>query len=257
MFVQYRPGKDVWAFGVEPAKVKYRLRLARYPALAEYLNARLAEQRTQAQSCSEPADKLRLLDIGAGFGRTFLYLRAAGLDAHFEFTGLDIDPDRKAHVYADNPWDIRQGDAQEPLPFADHSLDVVVCEQLLEHLDHPDRVIGEVARVLKPGGLFVCGVPIFPEPVAKLRRWWVNRFGLGRSEHVQTYSLRSIRHAVGDNFVEHEVRGFRIVSGGLLRRLENYAWWYDFNRALGRLLPGLCIEVQLMLQPRGPQGAAE
>ncbi len=242
MFVQYRPGKDVWAFGVEPAKVKYRLRLARYPALAETLTAWLAQR---------PSDKpCRLLDLGVGFGRTFLYLDAAGIADRFELIGIDIDPSRHDDVYAGNPWDIRQGDAQAPLDLPDASLDVVVCEQLLEHLERPEATIAEIHRVLRPGGLFICGVPIFPEPVAKLRRAIVARFGLRGSEHVQTYSLRSIRRDLAGHFDEQTARGFRIVSGGLLRRLENYAWWYRFNRRLGEWFPGACIEVQLLLTAR-------
>jgi SAM-dependent methyltransferase len=242
VFVQYRPDQDVWAFGVEPAKVRYRLRLARYPALAETLSAWLADK---------PQDKqFKLLDIGAGFGRTFLYLQAAGIDHRFELRGLDIDPLRKDDVYAGNPWQIEQGDAQAPLPYADNSLDVVVCEQLLEHLEQPQAVLDSVQRVLHPDGLFVVGVPIFPEPVAKVRRWLVKRYGLRGSDHIQTYSLRSIRRDLAPQFEEIQARGFRIISGGVLRKLENYAWWYRFNRWLGRKLPGLCIEVQLIVKPR-------
>lgn len=240
-FVQFRPDKDVWAYGVEPAKVKYRLRLARYPALAESLTAWLADKPTY--------QRLRLLDLGVGFGRTFLYLQAADIDQRFELIGVDINPQRKDDVYADNPWDIRQGNAEERLEFADNSLDVVVCEQLLEHLNHPEVAIAEIRRVLKPDSLFICGVPIFPEPIAKIRRYIVSRFGLRGSEHIQTYSLRSIRRDLAPHFVEAEARGFRIISGGLLRRLENHHWWYRFNRALGRWLPGLCIEVQLLVKP--------
>ncbi len=243
MFVLYRPGKDVWAFGVEPARVKYRLRLARYPAMVEAVQQWI-------QTREDAGRKFQLLDIGAGFGRTFLYLQAEGLDQRFDFVGLDLEPGRHDDVYANNPWDIRQGDAEAGLDFADDSLDVVVCEQLLEHLNHPERVMREVRRVLRPDGLFVCGVPIFPEPVARLRRRHVERHGLGGSEHIQTYSLKSIRRDLADAFEEESAYGFRIVSGGLLRRLENYAWWYRFNRRLGRLLPGLCIEVQLLLKPR-------
>lgn len=242
MFVLYRPGKDVWAFGVEPAKVKYRLRLARYPALAESLTEWLSDKPEHT--------KLKLLDIGAGFGRTFLYLQAAGIAERFDLRGLDIDPGRKDDVYADNQWRIEQGDAEQDLPDADASLDVVVCEQLLEHLNHPEFVLRNVCRVLKPDGLFVVGVPIFPEPLARLRRWWVGRYGLRGSEHIQTYSLRSIRRDLQADFEIIEERGFRMISGGLLRRLENHLWWYRFNRWLGRKLPGLCIEVQLLVRPR-------
>ncbi len=239
MFVLFRPGKDVWAFGVEPARVRYRLRLARYPAMVEYLSSWLAHAGNDGP--------YRLLDIGSGFGRTFVYLQAAGLDKRFDLVGIDIDPGRRSRHYANNPWNILEADAEQPLQFDDHSMDVVVCEQLLEHLHHPHRLITEVHRVLKPGGLFICGVPTFPRPVAALRRWLVRRFGLRGSNHVQTYSLHSIRTDLAERFDELTVRGFRIVSGGLLRRLENYEWWYRVNRALGKRLPSLCIEVQLIV----------
>lgn len=240
MFVLFRPGKDVWAYGVEPAKVRYRLRLARYPALAESLTTWLRDKPADAQ--------FKLLDIGAGFGRTFLYLQAADIASRFELVGLDIAPDRKDDVYAENPWNIVQGDAEQELEFADNSFDIVVSEQLLEHLNKPEAVLESARRILKPDGLFIVGVPVFPEPLAMLRRWWIKRHGLGGSEHIQTYSLRSIRRDLSEHFDEVEARGFRIVSGGLLRNLENYHWWYRFNRRLGSWLPGLCIEVQLLMK---------
>jgi hypothetical protein len=47
-----------------------------------------------------------------------------------------------------------------------------------------------------------------------------------------------------------KVRGFRIVSGGILRPLENYRWWWKFNRWLGERLPAFCIEIQaIMIKP--------
>ena len=99
---------------------------------------------------------------------------------------------------------------------------------------------------MRPGGIFVVGVPIFLEPLAKLRRWRVGRYGLGGSDHVQTYSLKSIRRQLLEHFRIDEQRGFRIISGGVLRNLENRFWWYRFNRWLGERLPAYCIEVQLI-----------
>ncbi len=43
----------------------------------------------------------------------------------------------------------------EDLPFADARFDIVYCCDVLEHVDDPDRVIAEIARVLKPGGVFL------------------------------------------------------------------------------------------------------
>ncbi|MCZ6616646.1 MAG: methyltransferase domain-containing protein [Gammaproteobacteria bacterium] len=241
LFKQYRPGIDELAFGVEPAKVKYRLRLARYPALMESLERWLAGK--------TPGQSFDLLDIGAGFGRTFIYMEAAGLKDRFRLRGVDINPLRKEHLFGTDRWIIHQGDAEQGLGFinsADSSFDVVICEQLLEHLHDPAGVVEEAARVLRPGGIFVVGVPIFLEPLAKLRRWRVGRYGLGGSDHVQTYSLKSIRRQLLEHFRIDEQRGFRIISGGVLRSLENRFWWYRFNRWLGERLPAYCIEVQLI-----------
>ena len=59
---------------------------------------------------------------------------------HARGTGLDID--------------YRVG-AGETLPLADAAVDVVVCVDVLEHVDDLDAVLAEVARVLRPGGLLL------------------------------------------------------------------------------------------------------
>ena len=43
----------------------------------------------------------------------------------------------------------------ERLPVADNAVDIVVCVDVLEHVHDLDAVIGEIRRVLKPGGLFL------------------------------------------------------------------------------------------------------
>lgn len=46
---------------------------------------------------------------------------------------------------------------------ADHSYDVVACTGLLEHVPEPGRLIGELHRILRPGGrLIVTGSAVFP-----------------------------------------------------------------------------------------------
>ncbi len=43
----------------------------------------------------------------------------------------------------------------ERLDLADGCVDIVVCVDVLEHVEDLDRTMGEIHRVLKPGGLFV------------------------------------------------------------------------------------------------------
>ena len=47
----------------------------------------------------------------------------------------------------------------EQIPFADASFDVVACRSVLEHIQHPHAVFDEVARVLRPAGMFIFLTP--------------------------------------------------------------------------------------------------
>jgi ubiquinone/menaquinone biosynthesis C-methylase UbiE len=52
-----------------------------------------------------------------------------------------------------HPYDLRRARG-ESLPFEDESMDVVISMFVLEHVEDAERVIAEVWRVLKPGGIF-------------------------------------------------------------------------------------------------------
>ncbi len=60
-------------------------------------------------------------------------------------TTLNIDASGKPDVVAD----------AHKLPFGDASFETVVCSEMLEHADNPQKVIDEIKRVLKPGGRVV------------------------------------------------------------------------------------------------------
>ena len=77
-----------------------------------------------------------------------LDIGASGSD-HLKYfpnrTTLDIDASKNPDVV---------GDAHN-LPFKDESFEVVVCSEMLEHADNPQKVISEIKRVLKPRGRVV------------------------------------------------------------------------------------------------------
>lgn len=96
-----------------------------------------------------------LLDVGCGGG--LLAEEFARLS--FAVTGIDPAPETidtaKRHAQASGlSIDYRVG-VGEQLPFDARSFDHVVCCDVLEHVDDLDRVIGEIARVLRPGGFFL------------------------------------------------------------------------------------------------------
>jgi len=54
---------------------------------------------------------------------------------------------------------IRQ-DISSKLPFKNSFFDAVFCVSVLEHIEDLDKVMKEVKRIIKPGGLFIVGLPI-------------------------------------------------------------------------------------------------
>lgn len=228
---------------VDPSAREYSLRLARYHRLAETISE-------YAESKSRGGPKLRLLDVGVGRGRTLRYLADSGVSDRIRYFGVDISPRRLDSVYRADEWLLLRSDAEAGLPFESGAFDIVICEQVLEHLDTPEVALKEILRVAKGGALCVIGVPSFPPAFAWIRKHAVSRFdrlrGASRS-HPQTFTLAGLITMIeshpGVKVVE--ARGFRFISGGPLRPLEDFRWWYEFNQRLGKRFPTYATEVQV------------
>ena len=92
----------------------------------------------------------RILDAGCGKGR---FARALGEgEPEGRFYGLDISPEMLKFV----PQGIeRVAGSLTCLPFANESFDCVYATESLEHAVEIDTAVGELCRVLKPGGRVV------------------------------------------------------------------------------------------------------
>jgi len=235
------------AFGIDPDKSRYRLRTARYQAMAESVAEFVRNQNLRK------AEKLNLLDVGLGSGRSMKFIDAAGVSEHLTYFGVDNSEKRLAIVYNRERWTLERCDLeQDKLPFDSDMFDLVICEQVLEHLINPDFALQEIGRVLRPGGLAIIGVPILAPGLAFARKHIVplldRLMGKGRS-HQQVFTYGSFMELIKDNrcFSIRQAKGFRIISGGpLFGQLENFYWWYKFNRLLGRVTPWLCPEIQVV-----------
>lgn len=83
------------------------------------------------------------------------------------------------------------------LPLADASVDVVLCNHVLEHIHQDTDVLGEFRRVLRPGGLLILGVPNEGCLMARLRNGVIQP-AIGRAtDHVQFYTADDIRSRLG------------------------------------------------------------
>ncbi len=101
----------------------------------------------------------RLLEVGCGAGRytrAFLHYRP-----DLQVAGCDISHVALAEARAADPAhriEYKLGDALN-LPYEDNSFDIVVLFDVFEHVTDVNRAASEVARVLRPGGVFHCFVP--------------------------------------------------------------------------------------------------
>jgi len=99
-------------------------------------------------------DRSAALDVGCGGGILAEEFAAMG----FHVTGIDpSEPSLKTarqHAQSKGLSIQYQQGTGESIPFADNSYPVVYCCDVLEHVRNLPKVISEIYRVTKPGGVF-------------------------------------------------------------------------------------------------------
>jgi len=105
----------------------------------------------------------RALDVGCADGAFVNALLSEGVDAY----GIDVSLEaiNSSPIKNRLKWVDIDG---ERLPFPDEHFDLVVSIEVFEHLHSPAHAMGEVARVLKPGGFFFFTTPSPSRPKIKI-----------------------------------------------------------------------------------------
>lgn len=182
----------------------------------------------------------RILDNGCGHGT---YLAAFEPYSNRRF-GLEVEYDRaiRARPRAEG---IVQG-VGEQLPFAGDTFDLVLSNEVIEHVGDDARVMAEMVRVTRPGGRIVVFCPNRWYPVEQHGIYWRGRYRFGNiplvnylplplrnrlAPHVRTYARADLRQLYRDLPV-------RVVHHGrLFGGYDNITYrWPRFGRWLRRLL---------------------
>ena len=191
----------------------------------------------------------KILDLGCGAGKLVQAARERGYDAYGCGLGL-----RDAHNDAD-PGLIARGILREidrdpyHLPFEDGTFDVVISDQVFEHvMDYP-TTLRETHRVMKPGGAFL---HVFPprympiEPHARVplgtmlrQRWWL-----------QTWAMVGIRNEFQTKMTAREACE---ANHAYLTAHTNYLTKRQLREQFGRYYTGVRFveDAFLRRRPRG------
>jgi SAM-dependent methyltransferase len=96
-----------------------------------------------------------MVDLGCGTGNSVDFFRK--LRADVTWIGLDIEDSPEVEVRRRSDAEFLTFDGIN-MPLASASVDLIFCRQVLEHVQHPEKLLNEINRTLKPGGLFIGSV---------------------------------------------------------------------------------------------------
>ncbi len=182
----------------DKSKIAYNTRASNYDSSSQYHHAHRLYG-----SIIEAMDRFEfnsVLDIGCGTGNVLFELlkrkkiALAGIDISEKM--LNIAKERLG-----DEVDLMNGDS-EHLPWKNHTFDMVICTDSFHHYPDPKAVLGEMRRVLNPGGKLIIADPWAPSPIRQI----INLImPLGKGGDVRIYSIPEMKDLM-------EKCGFTLIS---------------------------------------------
>lgn len=165
----------------------------------------------------KPNDAVSVLDYGCGAGEIVNELRsrdvnAFGCDVFYE--GGDFSKSVPQDLFDRGVMKRMNGNT---IPFDDTSFDLVISNQVMEHVENLDNVLSEIQRVLKPGGIILS---LFPDKGV----WREGHCGVPFLHWFPKNSHARIYYAAG-----FRVLGFGYYKGdkGVMRWSQDFCEWLD------------------------------
>ncbi len=175
----------------------------------------------------------RVLDVGCGPGGVTRELAARLGASHV----AAVDPAAQfvAACRERNPGaDVREGVAEE-LPWPDGQFDAALSSLVIAFMRDPDRGVGEMARVVRPGGtVAVCMWDIATGGMSMLRVFWTAARDVDPGAPGESVMPGATEHDIAERL---QRAGLRDVAGGELTAHGDYAdfedFWQPFTYGIG------------------------
>jgi SAM-dependent methyltransferase len=163
--------------------------------------------------CPPLGPSAKVLDVGCGNGK-FLHEIAGRFGCQVQ--GVDLS-DTAAKAARDGyGLEIALG-TLESAGFPGEHFDVVTAWWYLEHVPNPVQIMVEIARILKPGGVCIMGVPNTRSLAARL--FGPNWYHLDSPRHLVLYNPRSMRNLIAQAGLEWRKAHFDKTPWGMLGSL--------------------------------------
>lgn len=148
-----------------------------------------------------PESTDKVLEIGCGDGATLAWLRATNKCKYA--AGVEYFPAaaEKARVSCD---ELYLGPVEDHIfQFGNEGFDLVLCLDVLEHLQDPWAVLNEIQRVLRPGGILICSLPNIRHtsvllPLIFKNQWRYKESGIMDLTHLRFFTTKSATDAISN-----------------------------------------------------------
>lgn len=172
----------------------------------------------------------KILDVGCGGGQLLeQYTKIPKIEVY----GVDIS-EKALKIAHKRDYKTYLCDVEnEKLPFENTAFDIIVINDLLEHIIDPDNLLRECHRVLKNEGLLIICVP----NISHIASWFIQIFldlppvqsARYKSVHVRDYTLRMLKVAL-------ELNGFKVEY---VRGTYVYPFKNNISRFIANIFPRL------------------
>jgi|APSaa5957512535_1039671.scaffolds.fasta_scaffold22148_3 SAM-dependent methyltransferase len=130
-------------------------------------------------------EEMNILDVGCAMGGMLSFLKDQGYDNLY---GIDLTQKYLDIAAKNKDLKIEFGSAED-IPFDDNTFELVILDQVMEHLINPKKAFQEAKRVLKKGGLFCIGVP---DAGRYNQEYFFDFYWFLMREHIQHFNLTNL-----------------------------------------------------------------